>query len=144
MSTTFIQPLSLTQHLLPIHQVSFGSKYGVRELWMKGKLPQVKTDIYGLPLSKKTCSREHVIPKSLGGSSRNSNIALADKNANNARGTKPLNQFTTLENVVKYLFQFVGIKIKDKANHVCFDGTKYAEKLIPSLEHEGFKLDIKG
>ena len=136
--------ISPVQSIGPTYQVSFGNKYGVRELWMSGKLPQVKTDIYGLPLKKKTCSREHVIPRSLGGSSFNSNIALADKYANSARGTKPLGQFTTLENVVNYLLQFWGIKIKDGANHVRFDGTKYAKGLIPSLKHEGFNLDVRG
>ena len=136
--------ISLIQPLRPTRQVSFGNKFGVKELWMSDKLPQVKMDIYGLPLSKETCSREHVIPKSLGGSSHNSNIALADRAINNARGTKPLSQFTTLENVVNYLLQFMGIEIKDSANHVRFNGTKYAEGLLPSLKHEGFKLNIKG
>lgn len=135
--------ISPVQSIGPTYQVSFGNKYGVRELWMSGKLPQVKMDIYGLPLKKKTCSREHVIPRSLGGPSFNSNIALANKYANSARGTKPLSQFTTLENVVNYLLQFWGIKIKDKSNHVRFDGTKYAKGLIPSLKHEGFDLDVR-
>lgn len=43
MSIAPIQPIG------PTHQVSFGNKYEVRELWMNGKLPQVKMDIYGLP-----------------------------------------------------------------------------------------------
>ena len=63
--------ISLIQPLRPTRQVSFGNKFGVKELWMSDKLPQVKMDIYGLPLSKETCSREHVIPRSLGGSSFN-------------------------------------------------------------------------
>lgn len=125
-------------------QPSFTGKFGVRDLWMRGKLPQVKFDIYGLPLKKKTCSREHIIPKSLGGSSYNSNIALADKFMNSKRGTEKLSEFTTLENVVNYFLQFVGIKIKENGK-VRFDGDKYFKSCIPSLKHEGFdKLDLRG
>ena len=121
----------------PTNQVSFQGKFGVRDLWMKGKLPQVKFDIYGMPLTKKTCSREHIIPKSLGGSSYNSNIALADKFMNSKRGTEKLSEFTTLENVVNYFMQFIGVKIKE-GNRVRFDGDKYFKSCIPSLKHEGF------
>lgn len=132
------------QAVQPASRVSFAGKFGVRDLWMKGKLPQVKFDIYGLPLTKKTCSREHIIPKSLGGSSYNSNIALADKFMNSKRGTEKLSEFTTLENVVNYFMQFLGIKIKE-GNRVRFDGDKYFKSCIPSLKHEGFDgLDLRG
>lgn len=132
------------QAVQPASRVSFAGKFGVRDLWMKGKLPQVKFDIYGLPLTKKTCSREHIIPKSLGGSSYNSNIALADKFMNSKRGTEKLSEFTTLENVVNYFMQFIGIKIKE-GNRVRFDGDKYFKSCIPSLKHEGFDgLDLRG
>lgn len=132
------------QAIQPASRVSFAGKFGVRDLWMKGKLPQVKFDIYGLPLTKKTCSREHIIPKSLGGSSYNSNIALADKFMNSKRGTEKLSEFTTLENVVNYFMQFIGIKIKE-GNRVRFDGDKYFKSCIPSLKHEGFDgLDLRG
>lgn len=132
------------QAVQPASRVSFTGKFGVRDLWMKGKLPQVKFDIYGLPLTKKTCSREHIIPKSLGGSSYNSNIALADKFMNSKRGTEKLSEFTTLENVVNYFMQFIGIKIKE-GNRVRFDGDKYFKSCIPSLKHEGFDgLDLRG
>ncbi len=132
------------QAVQPASRMSFAGKFGVRDLWMKGKLPQVKFDIYGLPLTKKKCSREHIIPKSLGGSSYNSNIALADKFMNSKRGTEKLSEFTTLENVVNYFMQFIGVKIKE-GNRVRFDGDKYFKSCIPSLKHEGFDgLDLRG
>lgn len=115
--------------------ILFGKKAGIRDLFMNDLLPSVKLDIYGIPLSKSTCTREHIIPKSLGGSSANKNIALADKFLNNKRGNAPLNQFTTLENVVTYLLQFVGIKVK-KGN---FNGDTYIKELLPSLKDQGFK-----
>lgn len=117
--------------------VSFKGKYEVRDLYLKDKLPGVKYDIYGLPLSKKTVSREHIIPRSLGGLSDNSNIALADKFINSSRGNEPLRAYTTLENVANYLLQFVGIEIKE-GKVVKFSGAEYIKKLIPSLRHEGF------
>ena len=123
---------------------TFKGKWGVRELWIRGKLPSVKMDIYGLPLSKKTVSREHIVPKSLGGTTFNSNIALADKFENSKRGCAKLSEFTTLENVVNYFLQFVGIKIKE-GNKVMFDGDKYFKSCVPSLKHEGFdKLNLRG
>lgn len=117
---------------------SFQGKYGVRELYIRGKLPQVKYDIYGLPLKKKTVSREHIIPRSHGGTAENSNIALADKFINSKRGNEPLNKFTTFENVVNYLLQFIGIEIRE-GKIVKFSGDKYIKDLIPSLRSEGFR-----
>jgi hypothetical protein len=110
---------------------------------MRGKLPSVKKDIYGLPLTKKTVSREHIVPKSLGGTSFNSNIALADKFMNSKRGCEKLAKFTTLENVVNYFLQFVGVKVKEHGK-VMFDGEKYFRSCIPSLKHEGFNLNLRG
>lgn len=121
----------------PKQQIAFKGKWGVRDLYIKGKLPHVKYDIYGLPLKPKTCSREHVIPRSLGGLSDNSNIALADKFINSKRGNEPLCEFTTFENVVNYLLQFIGIEIKE-GKIVKFSGNDYIKRLIPSLRHEGF------
>lgn len=124
-------------------KTSFKGKWGVRELWIRGKLPNVKTDIYGLPITKKTVSREHIVPKCFGGVSDNCNIALADKYINSRRGCEKLSEFTTLENVVNYFLQFIGIKVKDHGK-VMFDGEKYFRSCIPSLKHEGFNLDLRG
>lgn len=120
-----------------VQPVTFKGKWGVRDLFIKGKLPHVEYDIYGLPLKSKTVSREHIIPRSLGGPSDNSNIALADKFINSKRGNEPLCEFTTLSNVVNYLLQFIGIELKE-GKVVKFSGNEYIKSLIPSLRHEGF------
>jgi hypothetical protein len=125
------------------NHITFKGKYNVRELWIKGKLPTVRTDIYGLPITRKTVSREHIVPKSMGGSADNCNIVLADKFANSRRGCEKLSKFTTLENVVNYFIQFIGIKIKE-GGKVRFDGEKYFKSCVPSLKHEGFNLDLRG
>lgn len=118
---------------------SFLSQDNVANLWKRGKLPTVKVGIYGTQLTKKTISREHVIPRSMGGSSENSNIALGDKFINSKRGTKPLNEFTTFENVIAYLLQFIGVKV-EKNGKIIFDGDKYFKNLIPSLKSQGFNF----
>lgn len=118
---------------------SFLGQDNVANLWKRGKLPTVKVGIYGTQLTKKTVSREHVIPRSMGGSSENSNIALGDKFINSKRGTKPLNEFTTFENVIAYLLQFIGVKV-EKNGKIIFDGDKYFKNLIPSLKSQGFNF----
>lgn len=111
----------------------------VANLWKRGKLPTVKVGIYGTQLKPKTVSREHIQPKSMGGSSENKNIALGDKFINSKRGTQPLNQFTTFENVIAYLLQFIGIKV-EKNGKIIFDGDKYIKDLLPSLKGQGFNF----
>lgn len=114
-------------------------RYGIRELWMSGKIPEVTHGIYGTKLTKENCTREHIVPRSLGGSSDNSNIALADKSINNRRGTSKLSIFTTLDNVIKYLKQFLGIKVVEY-NKVKFDGDEYVHSTFKSLKHEGIRV----
>lgn len=116
---------------------SFLGQDNVANLWKRGKLPTVKVGIYGCKLDKKNLSREHVNPKSLGGSSDNSNIALGDRFINSKRGTRPLNEFTTFENVIAYLLQFVGVKV-EKNGKVIFNGDMYIKDLIPGLKNQGF------
>lgn len=118
-------------------QVSFNGVDNVANLWKRGKLPTVKVGIYGCKLNKKNLSREHILPKSMGGTSDNSNIAVGDRFINSKRGIKPLKEFTTFENVVAYLLQFIGVKV-EKNGKIIFDGDNYITKLIPALKGQGF------
>ena len=94
----------------PCQPLSFKSR--LKKLYKAGKIP-IKYDLYGSPMTRKTVTDEHIIPKSKGGTSVLSNIALATKKNNNARGNKDIRYFLSWDQVEKYLAQFDGIKVKD-------------------------------
>ena len=68
-------------------RITFKSK--IKRLYKKGKI-KLDYDLYGLPLTKQNVSDEHIICRCFGGSSEESNIALATKEINNLRGNKPI------------------------------------------------------
>lgn len=98
--------------------------FGVRmkQLWKKGKLPQVKKGLYGGELTNENITNEHIVPKSKGGANNDSNMALATEENNNARGNEPIDKFVTEEDAEQYAEQFRGIKLHD------FDGDSYIKK----------------
>lgn len=81
-------------------QITFTSE--IKKLYKKGEI-QLDYDIYNLPLTVDNVSDEHVIPKSKGGSSKASNIVLADKTMNSLRGNEPIENYVTMEMVNKYV-----------------------------------------
>ena len=89
--------------------VSFGYNPPITIACKKGLLPTVKFDVYGNWLIKEEATAEHIIPVSLGGKTEEGNIVLANKDANNRRGNKPILMFTTKEAINLYLWQFRGI-----------------------------------
>ena len=101
--------------------VTFTSQ--LKNLFKKGKIKNIK-GIYGEPIEIKNVSDEHIIPKSLGGSNKQGNIALASKELNNARGNKPITDYVTPQMVIDYLEQFKGIRMQG------FNGDKYYEDVI--------------
>ncbi len=84
----------------PISQITFTSK--IKRLYKKGKI-KLDYDLYGFPLTKENATDEHIICKCFGGSSAESNIALATREINNLRGCKPIEQFVTMKMVSKYV-----------------------------------------
>ena len=86
-------------------------------------MPTVTTGLYGNPLDQSNVSLEHLKPHSKGGKSILSNFALADKDANAARGSKPLADFLDKEMLESYLAQF-NFTIPGK-----FDGFQYQESV---------------
>lgn len=85
-------------------QITFNSR--IKRLYKSGKI-KLDYDIYGLPLNKNNVTDEHIICKCFGGSSDESNIALATREINNLRGCKPIEQFVTIKMVAKYIERLI-------------------------------------
>lgn len=118
-----------------INSNSFGYSTQLSRLYKKGKLPSVKVGLYGMPLSKKTCSNEHIIPHSLGGKTDSSNIALADRDINSRRGNNDIHNFLTVDLIKQYLLQFVDVVVDG------FNGNKYISNLIKTFQNIGFDIN---
>ena len=116
----------------PIQQNSptFGYSHPLKTLYIKGKLP-VKYGFYGDRLTKKNVSLEHLKPFSEGGKTELNNLVLASKQKNQARGNADIRNFANKETIIKYLSQFIDVKIND------FDGNKYINGIIKTLTNLG-------
>lgn len=102
----------------------------LKTLWRKGELP-VKYGFYGDMLTQKNVSLEHLKPHSKGGKTELSNLVLASKQKNQARGNADIRNFANKEIIAKYLSQFIGVKVKG------FDGNKYINGIIKTLTDLG-------
>lgn len=78
-------------------------------------------------LTKDNCSLEHLLCKEQGGTTDLSNLVLASKRKNNARGNKPLRNFINLKAMADYLTQFKGIRRKG------FNGDKYIKSILQTV-----------
>ena len=116
----------------PIQQNSnsFGYSHPLKTLYIKGKLP-VKYGFYGDRLTQKNVSLEHLKPFSKGGKTELNNLVLASKQKNQDRGNADIRDFANIETIIKYLNQFIDVKIND------FDGNKYINGIIKTLTNLG-------
>ena len=114
----------------PHNSPTFGYSHQLKTLYRQGKLP-VKYGFYGDRLTQKNVSLEHLKPHSKGGKTELSNLVLASKQRNQARGNADINNFANKETIIKYLSQFIDVKIKD------FDGNKYINAIIKTLTNLG-------
>jgi hypothetical protein len=112
---------------VPPYNPNFQYSSPLKTLWRKGKLPSVKYGFYGDVLTQRNISLEHLKAHSKGGKTNLTNLVLASKAKNNARGNESIKDYLTVENVVRYLKQFKDIRIKD------FDGNKYIAGVLATL-----------
>lgn len=112
---------------VPPYNPNFQYSSPLKTLWRKGKLPSVRYGFYGDLLTQKTISLEHLLPHSQKGKTKLSNLVLASKAKNNARGNASIKDYLTVENVVRYLAQFKDIRING------FDGNKYIAGIVATL-----------
>jgi hypothetical protein len=111
-----------------VQAVSFGSyQHDLKTAWRKGLLPAVTKGVYGNILTQDTLSLEHIEPHSIGGKTTTDNLFLANKFANSKRGTKPIMEVLTYEQLFDYLFQFVDVKNK------YVNGKDYIVKIIKKI-----------
>ena len=90
-------------------QISFdGYKSPLKTLWRKGKLKGVTRGLYGDILTKENLSLDHLLPISKGGKTVMSNLALASKAQNEARGNKDLKEVLSQKQAIAYIKQFAG------------------------------------
>ena len=104
---------------VPPYNPNFQYSSPLKTLWRKGKLPSVKYGFYGDVLTQRNISLEHLKAHSKGGKTNLTNLVLASKAKNNARGNDAIGDYLDVNNLVRYLKQFKDIRIKD------FDGNKY-------------------
>jgi len=118
-----------------IAPIAFKYKWQIKDEWKKGNLPTVQFDIYGDKIVKPTV--EHIIAKSKGGASSACNYAIANELSNQLRGNEPILKYTTIENIVNWVKQFIGVKTAK------VDGNAYIKEATNYLAKNGIKLDIK-
>ena len=109
-------------------QVSFGYSNELKTLFKKGLLPTVKVDAAGNKLTKKNVTLDHIIPKSKGGESKTENYMLAEKKFNSNRGADPFVKWATMEGLITYLNQFIGVRVGK------FIGNEYIASVLRTLE----------
>lgn len=128
-----IQPISFgmqvpQQRKLEQVQPTFTYSNKLKTLFKKGLLPTVQVDAAGNKLTKKNVTLDHVIPKSKGGKSYTGNYMLATRGFNWERGNDPLVKRATPEGLIKYLAQFIGVRVKG------FVGNEYITEILKTLE----------
>jgi hypothetical protein len=111
---------------VPPYNPNFQYSSPLKTLWRKGKLP-VKYGFYGDILTQRNISLEHLLPHSQKGKTNLSNLVLASKAKNNARGNEPIDKYLDVKTVMKYLAQFKDIRING------FDGNKYIAGIVATL-----------
>ena len=121
-------PLQKSNRQKDEKSLSFGYSNQLKTLFLKGKLPSVQYDISGRKLTKKNVTLDHVIPKSKGGPSKMENYTLATYEFNQLKGNKPMKDFLTIENLSRYIKQFIDVHVDD------FWGNKYIKGLLETLK----------
>lgn len=116
----------------PPYNPIFQYNHPLKTAFDRGLMPEVKRGLLGHKLTKKNRSIEHIIPKCMGGTLSNDNVALSDRKANMLRGATPIEKVITKEMWIEYLRQFINVKNK------FIDGMEYIKGLCKK-----FNIDIK-
>ena len=102
-----------------------GYNFKLKKLYRQGKLPNDLVDIGGNRLTQKNLSGDHAIPKSKGGKTTDNNMMLATKQFNALRGNRPLKEVTNMENLIKWVNQYLALKPIEG-----FDFNQYVQEIL--------------
>lgn len=113
----------------PVDTTSFGYKSVLKKDFDSGKIP-LKKDITGHPLKRGQATVDHTIPKSKGGKSQLYNFTLMNKEANIARGNKPLRYFIDIEALMEYIRVMLDVKTEN------INGVEYIKNWLKNFAKE--------
>ena len=112
--------------------ISFGYNHPIKKAFDKGLLGKDFKGLYGIKLTSKNRTVEHIVPHSLGGGLNWGNTALADRTMNAKRGIKPIEDFVTFKMWKTYLKQF------EKIKNQYVDGMHYIQEICKA---RGFDIN---
>ena len=84
---------------IPPNSPTFGYSHPLKTLYRQGKLP-VRYGFYGDKLTQKNVSLEHLKPHSKGGKTELSNLVLASKQKNQARGNALISNLAIIPHII--------------------------------------------
>ena len=114
------------EHHKPRPQPTFGGyNFKLKKLFKQGKLPKDLVDLGGNKITQKNLSGDHGLAKSKGGKTTDDNMILATKYFNSLRGNRPLKEVVTMENLIKWVNQYIKLKPFDG-----FDFVKYVQDIL--------------
>ncbi len=100
----------------------------LKTLFKEGNLPSVTKGFYGGNINRNNVSLEHLKPRYGGGRTELSNLVLATKRRNMARGNRKLRDFINPEAAIAYLNQFKDVKVGK------FNGNDYIRMITKRLK----------
>ena len=113
-----------------IDNITFtGYSFKLKTLYKQGKLPKDLVDIGGNKLTNKNLSGDHAIPRSKGGKNTEANMMLATKQFNNMRGNRPLREVVSMDNLIKWVNQYINLEEIDG-----FNFQKYVKNILKIIE----------
>lgn len=106
-----------------------GYSFKLKKLYKQGKLPKDLVDMGGNRITQRNLSGDHAIPRSKGGKTTDENMMLATKQFNSLRGNRPLREVTTIDNLIKWVNQYIQLEPIDG-----FDFKKYVVGILKIFE----------
>jgi len=109
--------------IITINPISFKYLGILKSEWLKGNMPEVMYDMGGNRLTKENVTNGHMLAKSKGGKTKNSNLMLETREYNQLRADLPFSLFYTKEGFERYCEPFKKIRLPK------FNGMEYVKQI---------------